>query len=490
LRVSLYGHPDLQSLWERELAVVQLQARQVLERRGLQARHETLLRNQARWQELSELWPAPGVIPGSLAGTWEQVRAAPIRGGVLLETRKASVQIDEHRRASLSLADASLWFLPFAALQDDEPPPRREGPGLWAGARPSGNESLLRTRCANLPETITGDITVAPDGAALVLRAHPRAPAQLFVFDETAARAGSCVAELVASPPLGRYAVGRPNAAGAMAWSYDDDWLQWFDASGSHRSTVMGVHAYSGPWWVDDSLLAMIAERPLLADVLGEKPVDENIDFELPFGVEPVLLLFDTDTTPSVALVDTDHGESRVSVELDATALFGPNPDAPALIDLRPAGRDELLLLTDRCAGDLDELRPCLHRLRGSASLLALTQAPEKDPATSESPATPAFTVETLGPLGPYLSLAIAGEGGRAVWTAAIGDSELQLWGADLRGPERMQPRRIDDDALVDSSPRVSADGRIVISDVSLQLDDLGSISVARAFVLPPVAER
>jgi hypothetical protein len=207
--------------------------------------------------------------------------------------------------------------------------------------------------------------------------------------------------------------------------------------------------------------------------------VHESWHVAFPPGVEPVLLLFDTATTPSVALIEADEGEARVSVELDAATLFGPNPNAPTLLDLRPAGRDELLLLTERCTEDFDDLRPCLHRLRSSTSLLALTQPP-----------APAFVVETLGPLGPYLSLAIAGEGGRAVWTAAVGDSEPQLWSADLRGPERMQPRRVDADALLDSSPRVSADGRIVISDVSLRLDDLGSISVARAFVLPGVAEQ
>lgn len=484
LRLSLYEHPDLQSLWERELPVVQLQGRQVLERSGLHDRHETALRNQARWQAMSELWPAPGVIPGSLAGPWEQVRAAPIRGGVLLEVRKASVHVSEYRRASLSLGDASLWFVPVAALEVDEPDP-----------------VLARTRCAGLPETITGDITVAPDGTALILREHPYAPAQVYVFDEAGAGAGSCVATLAATPLLGRHEVGRPNAAGAVAWNYDDDELQWFDANGEYRSHMLGVHAYSGPWWVDDVLLTMIAERPLPPRVL-EGPLDgdsESVELELPQGVEPVVVLFDTATSPSVALIDDPQGDVRPYVELDAAALFGDELEPNTLIDLRPAGRDELLLLTERCVDELESLRPCLHRLHSHVPLRSLTSPPEpalepgmpepEAPDPSQPEPAPKFVVETLGPIGPYLSLAIAAEGGRATWTAAIHDEQPQLWTVDLRGPQRMQPRRLDADERGDAHPRIGADGRVVISDVSLELDGLGSISVARAFVLPPIAE-
>jgi hypothetical protein len=234
----------------------------------------------------------------------------------------------------------------------------------------------------------------------------------------------------------------------------------------------------------------MIAERPLSVNVVAD--ADDELDGwgdpELDLGVEPVLVLFDTATSPSVALIDDVQGDARVHVKLDAAALFADSNAAP-LLDLRPAGLDELLLVTERCDDEHEQLRPCLHRLRSSVPLRALTQPPDPSPEPANLEPTPRFTVETLGPLGPYLSIAIAAEGGRTVWTAAVGDSEPQLWSADLRGPERMQPRRVDDDLLSDANPRVGADGRIVISDVSLALDELGSISVARAFLLPPVAE-
>jgi hypothetical protein len=123
-----------------------------------------------------------------------------------------------------------------------------------------------------------------------------------------------------------------------------------------------------------------------------------------------------------------------------------------------------------------------LHRLRSATSLSALT-AVVPDDRDRKSP--PLHTVETLGPIGPYSSLAIAAEGGRAVWIAAEPDVEGQLMRADLRGRSQLEVHRVDDDTLPDSTPRISADGRIVLTEVPVSLAELGSVSIARAFVLP-----
>jgi hypothetical protein len=57
---------------------------------------------------------------------------------------------------------------------------------------------------------------------------------------------------------------------------------------------------------------------------------------------------------------------------------------------------------------------------------------------------------------------------------------------ADLHGPARLEAQRLDDDdALADATPRISAEGRIVLSQVPVSLAELGSVSIARVFVLP-----
>src|SRR5690606_22783560 len=156
----LYDHPDLLALWQTDPAVVQLQAREVLRKRGIDERREQISADQARWRELADMWPAVGVIPGSLAGPWEQVRADPIRGGVLVEVRSVEPQVSIYRRPRLSIgADAWLFFVPRSALSDDDP-----------------DEAKARQRCEGLPERITGDIAIAPDGSSLVLRESEGAP--------------------------------------------------------------------------------------------------------------------------------------------------------------------------------------------------------------------------------------------------------------------------------------------------------------------------
>ncbi|KIG18895.1 hypothetical protein DB30_07231 [Enhygromyxa salina] len=457
LRLALYEHPDLQALWQTEGHGAQLQARQVLTNRGLLERRRAYMEDQLRWRELPQLWPAPGVVPGSLAGAWEQVRAAPIRGGVLVEARAARPRVGESRRASLVLADSvSLWFVPFAALTDDQPDPSR-----------------TRSRCVGLPGSLSADsseISVAPDGASLVLRETPSSPTQLFVFDEQAALEGHCLAQARATLPARERAIGRPNTARRMAWHDGDDWLHWFEPGSQPRERVDQIAAFSGPWWVDDTLLAMVAARPIGGPEQG-----------LEQGFEQIVTLLNTDPR-----TQGDEGHFP-RLELGANELFpalDPDSGAAALLDLRPAGAHELLLLTERCESEASARdQPCLHRLRSSAPLVELANGS----AGRAQSGQPAFSVETLGPIGPYVAMAIAADGSRAVWIAAEADGETRLLSADLHGAP-LEPRRIDDDPLNDATPRISADGRIVLSEVSVPLDELGSVSIARAFVVPSTA--
>lgn len=443
VRLALYDHPDLLALWQTDPAVVQLQAREVLRKRGIDERREQISADQARWRELADIWPTVGVIPGSLAGPWEQVRAAPIRGGVLVEVRSVEPQVSIYRKPRLSIgADAWLFFVPRSALSDDDP-----------------DETKARQRCENLPERISGDIAIAPDGSSLVLRESEGAPAQVFVFDASAAESGRCVAQLRTSLPPGERPLGRSNGAGAMTWSYAVDRIEHVTPGSGQRHVVEipGAHAYSGPWWIDESVLALIGEPPLPPEV------SPSLD-----GVQPSVFLLDT-ITPEAA-----------PWALDARALFGLPPgatvgDAEALIELRPAGERELLVLTERCADEtLAHARPCLHRLH--------SEVPWRERMLAPADQLAPVRVEALGPLGPFDELAIASDGSRAVWI----DREQQLLVTELRGPGPLSSRPVHGDELHDAAPRIAADGQLVTSSVTLALDELGSVSISRAFVLPP----
>ncbi|MFO7564976.1 MAG: hypothetical protein R6X02_20190 [Enhygromyxa sp.] len=463
LRLSLYDHPDLTRLWTAELNATEVQARRVLESRKIDERRTLLSSDHAAWRELAEVWPGPDRIPGSVAGPWERVQAAPIPGGLLLELRSVQVHVDFSRRPRLELAEeATLAFVPAGELQ---------GP---------------RRACEGLPERVSGPVAVAPDGSAVVI-GGPLGSSELFVFEQRApsppaeqaeqaeqAEEPGCRARSIGQLELGDRAVGRPNAAGAMAWNYDDDWLHWWDRSGEHQLRVSGIDGYSGPWWVDDELLAMIGERPLtqageLADDLPE------------LGFEPAIVLLGT----SLEAGPEDPELERPRIELGVRELFpAPEPEPePALLDLRPAGPTELLFTTERCPGRAEDPRPCLHRLRAADTLASTI----RELTAGATTLADAFTVETLGPLDPHLELAVAADGSRVAW---IDRATHNLMAADLRGPSPMVPRRIDPDPAPEASLRISADARVLLSEIEVELTlgrhTLGTLRIARAFLSDP----
>ncbi|MCA9684913.1 MAG: hypothetical protein KC457_22210, partial [Myxococcales bacterium] len=269
LRRATFEHPDMQALWQREGSAA-LQARQILDSRKVRERSANLAADHERWAELDAMWPDAATLPGSLAAPWEQVRAAPVQGGVLVERRGVRAYVDAYRRLRLEVdARGELWFVPAQAI--------REGEDLVAA----------RQRCEGLPDSVAGEVVVAPDGGALLLQETLDGPAEVSALTPKVDGDGrpQCSARslgvLNIDGPL-----GRPDHRGRVAWNRNDDWLHWWDRGGEHRLQVFAIDAYSGPWWIDDGVLAMIAERP--------RPAPD-------FGNDRVLALVLTDTPDSAA---------------------------------------------------------------------------------------------------------------------------------------------------------------------------------------------
>jgi hypothetical protein len=449
LRLALFEHPDLLRLWTIEPNVTEGQAHQVFDSRNFAERAEMMKRSHADWSEFLGSWPKPERIPGSLAGPWERVQAAPIPGGLLLEIRPVQIHADLNRKLRLEHgAQATLAFLPQAGVGDQNPADREP--------------------CSGLPEQPEGAVAVAPDGSAVALdgSSGPR----VFVFEPGT----QCRVREFGVHDFGDHWLGRPSANGAIAWNYEDDWLHWWDAFGEHRVRVEGSDADSGPWWVDDDLLALLGERAF------ELPEPDEESFS-GFGYEPVIVLLAT--TP-------DDDDERARVELGIRELF-PNtePDAepPAFRHVRPAGPRELLFTTEPYLGadDNDEW-PRLHRLRAAAPLSATV----RELASGAKTSADVLTVETLGSLVPHYELAAAADGSRIAW---IDRATQSLWVADLRGPNRMNPRRLDLEPTPDSSVRISADGRTIVSEVEIEFvlheKVVDSVLIPRAFVLEPAPE-
>lgn len=194
LRLALYDHPDLLRLWTIEPNAMQLQAREVLDSREIGERRELLTRDQAAWRELDDAWPAPGLIVGSLASPWEQVHAAPILGGLLLEVRRLKVHVDAYRRPSIEPSkEATLHFVPDAILYGSDP-----------------HETLGRQRCEGLPERSAAAIEVAPDGSAVVVQTI-LGDAELFVFEPL--DVAGCRARSVGAMVIDERGIGRSSSA-------------------------------------------------------------------------------------------------------------------------------------------------------------------------------------------------------------------------------------------------------------------------------------
>ena len=453
VRLGLFEHPDFTRLWDIDPNASELQALRVFDSRKIDQRRETLQRDHEDWTALTQAWPTHETAPGSLAGPWERVQAAPIPGGLLLEVRAVRIHVDVYRRVRLELdEEATLEFLPNDALFDADPAQRQVG----------------RQRCAGLPETVSTPVAVAPDGSALVI-GGASGTVELFAFEQRAADP-QCRARSLGTLSIGARAIGRPHAKGAMAWTYDGDWLHWWDALGEHLERIDAADSYSGPWWVDGDLLALI----------GESGIWDAESFAIE-SYEPSLFL--------VATTD----DKTVRAALTARELFPsatpehpsePSSEPPVLLDLRPVGPHELLLTTDRCPDATDDARRCLHRVR-AATPLSVTLAEHE---ASARPLAELLTIETLGVIDRHVELAVASEGSRVAWIAS---DERNVMIADLRGPQRMSPRRLDLEPTPDASLRISNDGRVVLSEIQIELvlrdKVVGSVQVPRAFELDPL---
>ncbi len=412
------------------------------------------------WNQLERRWPGP--LSGSLGGAWERVQAAPVLGGVLIERRPVVIAIERQREPSLRVEPiGELSFVPRDALES------------------GGDPIAARRPCEGLPTTFAGELSVAPDGRSLVLR-EQASDETVLIYRFVEVPAGTCKVEPVGKIELGDWALGKSNAAGRMTWSYDDDMLWWWDRHGRHGLHLYGISRSSGPWWLDDEVLA----------VLGERSLGEAEDYRL----EPIVTLLRT------GVVEPDDSQRAPRIVLDLHSVFpGLLPDDPAanLLDLRPAGRDGLILLTEQCpAGrvELVEPRPCVHRARLSTSLGPSGPSGPLLERLGSVPLDAAIVLEpaelvtiTLGAIGPYDALAISGDGRRAAWTGVDPrepEANARLYTAELGDQEIGEVQRLDADPIRELTPRISADGRVIVVESPVVIETLGSIPSARAFVL------
>jgi hypothetical protein len=244
IRLALFEHPDLRALFTENMdGPLPERSRWRIERYGShEQRRGVLQAQQRRLAEVDELWPSEP-MPGNLAARWEHVRAVPVLGGVIIESFPIWLDVvDTVHSAQLHSAElGELAFVPNEALMVglDSIDARRPCVGL----RERASGAAERGHPSREVEARESNLGVSPDGRLLVVH-RGTASGYMDVYRIVSASPDACELEWL------RSAV--PDTRGRLEPSN----------SGELSS------AYSGLWWLGDSLLVALGESEVEAAVM------------------------------------------------------------------------------------------------------------------------------------------------------------------------------------------------------------------------------
>ncbi len=457
IQLALLEHPDVRALFEDPIRGEPAQrSRWALDHgMGFQYRREALQAQQRRLAEVDELWPSQ---PGDLGDRWQQVRATPTVGGVIVEILPTWLNVKDSVRSAVLHSEpiGQLAFVPNEALAPGADP---------IGARRPCVELIERY---TMPDTIVESyLDSSPDGQLLAV-SRSTTGSLVDVYRVVVDPIEGCELEWVrtaAQPPSGK---PKPSNSGNLAAFASPDALWWRDTLEQHFILFPDdIDQRTGPWWASDDLLVMLGEC----------------------GKEVVIGLLRT------GIVNYVHSSDAPRALLDARTLF-PKLDrsdpAGEILDVRPVTDGTLFVITKACPrshglGDDRLQRPCMHRVRFRPSL--------HDRVGDEPTDLPRLVsrrgvdVRTLGPIDSYGSLSIAADGTRAAWVTVdpmTADRAPELVSVAI-GEISLGPiERIEADVHPDAKLRLGPDGRVVVVESPIQIEGYGSRMTARAFLLAP----